>query len=367
MPTPLAGPNIGLAHLVCRYQSSKAATSASLLLISPRLTTTFTSCSYPPSTGIFTTTSSGHFTQHSQIKRTTGFIRVSRQQVTCQRCYINPKYLVCLLAQQNTSAKWRAYTFSDIESRTGTHTISSLVERFASFIIEEFVATLECLPGNIVLPSFFSESLALLLQRAYNLNCTIKLDTLEYALTPFIVEPSSLWDPTCMEPFERSPSLICFGSRAISLVSLGLIESVSVGRTRKTLVHRKAGVLVDEPPYSGVWGWVTSWMQGAHSSRKFSRLPLLSTRLEPPSHLAVSDYTITNTQPGRTTSMSIPHAVSRAPPPATKSESPLPFTASRSSFVSTQPGPTPQMTILATNLTKYRQEPPSKVDGRFGC
>lgn len=93
--------------------------------------------------------------------------------------------------------------------------------------------------------------LANIVQAACERNQMIKADVGRCAFAPFLVEPSSVWDPDRMESesFERLRVPVQSGSQIISPISLGVLGSVTRdgGMSRSLYVQQKAQVLVNEP------------------------------------------------------------------------------------------------------------------------
>lgn len=170
-------------------------------------------------------------------------------------------------ALQFDAATWRSKAFSSIETTVTPSRLSALIQEIITSISQETQLTLETLDGDFDLPSTFRKELEPILKVAYNWNRLIKVDILKYDFEPFVVEPSSKWDPVQMEPFERLRSDVRPDRKVISSVSLGLIGSVSLGGARVSHVQQKAGVLVEEWFFNGARERTMSAARGAARAR----------------------------------------------------------------------------------------------------
>ncbi|KAF8317138.1 hypothetical protein DL93DRAFT_2226499, partial [Clavulina sp. PMI_390] len=104
---------------------------------------------------------------------------------------------------QPQAAAWRAKNYSSINERVEDGVLAAYLKGISGVIVNELIAALQALPGELPLSKEFSRELVALLRRAYNWNRLIKVEVLNYDFEVFVVEPSSLWEPVQMEPFER--------------------------------------------------------------------------------------------------------------------------------------------------------------------
>ncbi|KAF8317137.1 hypothetical protein DL93DRAFT_2226498 [Clavulina sp. PMI_390] len=176
-------------------------------------------------------------------------------------------------------AAWRANAFNDIERNLRDTNLDNLLDRISGSVLDELTAALHTLPGELPLlrSNKLSQELKALITRAYNWNRSIKVDVLTCDLEVFLVEPSSDWDPFRMGTLDPLRS-IGSGARVVSLITLGVISSVSLEGMRVSHVQQKALVLVDE------------WFVGKTYGRHISNVDLLQSldRLQP---IAFSDQT----------------------------------------------------------------------------
>lgn len=180
------------------------------------------------------------------------------------------------------------------------------------------MSALNALPGVLNLPKSFSQKLGTLLREACSLNHAFKTEILKYDFEVFVAEPSSVWDPAQMTTLEAP---VCADPQVISPVSLGIMASVSLENARVFCVHRKAGVLVDDPPSYGMRGWIARTMELFVTRPKLSRASIV---------------------------------------PPTAFKQPPQMLSSHSTAISAQPCRTAQMCSTAPNRTASRQQPPSR-------
>jgi hypothetical protein len=244
------------------------------------------------------------------------------------------------LALQAQSAKWRSEIFSSIDNRVNADIFANLIRKFADTIIHELNEALEQLTDQLSFPNS-PPGLDSILKDAYNWNRTVKKDILKYDFEPYVIDPLSTWDPAQMESFERIRIPIRPQSKVVSSVSLGLVESVSLGNARVSRVHRKARVLLEEWFASGSRGRTMNTSPGSRST-----MPVLPVPPDPrPTSQRVTEQP--RPTPPMTTIPPLPQPTPRrgslpaAPvppvPPDPRPTGPL---------VTEQPRPTPPMTTI---------------------
>lgn len=196
----------------------------------------------------------------------------------CIETYINKDFFYLPTALQVDTAAWRSKTFSTIETTVAAAQKSSLLQQIISAISQEFQIALDALPGDFVLSTSFTGRVETIVNAAYDWNRVIKADILKYDFEPFVVEPSSDWNPVQMEPFERLRSSVRPDRKVISSVSLGLISSFSLPSGRVSYIERKAGVLVEEWFYNSLRGRTMSAATPSAARSKPSNTPVMTPR-----------------------------------------------------------------------------------------
>lgn len=147
---------------------------------------------------------------------------------------------------QAQSANWRSQRFSSVDKQVNRNKLAELTQRFVDTVVGELNRALESLVGQTSFPASFIPGLESVFRTAYDWNRIVKKEVLKYDFEPYVVEPLSSWDPDRMESFERLETPIRPGTKVISVVSMGLVGSISLGGARVSHVQRKAHVLVEE-------------------------------------------------------------------------------------------------------------------------